>query len=85
MHPFPILLNHGVPVALCSDDPAVFGSMGLSYDFFQVNRYTDEAVVSRLIILQVLVSSDVTGILTLGEIARKSIEVMIFPSMPSTG
>ncbi|EIN07184.1 adenosine deaminase, partial [Punctularia strigosozonata HHB-11173 SS5] len=57
MHPFPTLLNHGVPVALCSDDPAVFGSMGLSYDFFQV-----------------LVSSEVTGILTLGEIARKSIE-----------
>ncbi|THU84805.1 Metallo-dependent hydrolase [Dendrothele bispora CBS 962.96] len=36
MHPLPALLNHGVRVALCSDDPAVFGSMGLTYDFFQV-------------------------------------------------
>ena len=36
MHPLPILLNHGVPVALSSDDPAMFGSMGLSFDFFQV-------------------------------------------------
>lgn len=36
MHPLPILLNNGIPVALCSDDPAVFGNMGLTYDFFQV-------------------------------------------------
>jgi adenosine deaminase CECR1 len=35
-HPLPILINQGVPVALCSDDPAVFGNMGLSFDFFQV-------------------------------------------------
>lgn len=58
MHPFPAMLNHGVPIALCSDDPAVFGNMGLSFDFFQV-----------------LVSSDITGLLTLGELARKSLEV----------
>ena len=38
MHPLPILLNHGVPVALSSDDPAMFGSMGLSFDFFQVSQ-----------------------------------------------
>ena len=36
MHPLPALLNNGVPVALCSDDPAVFGNMGLTFDFFQV-------------------------------------------------
>ena len=36
MHVLPILLNNGVPVALCSDDPAVFGNMGLTFDFFQV-------------------------------------------------
>ncbi|KAF9051221.1 Metallo-dependent hydrolase [Hymenopellis radicata] len=36
MHPLPILLNNGVPVALCSDDPSVFGNMGLTFDFFQV-------------------------------------------------
>ncbi|KZP15049.1 Metallo-dependent hydrolase [Athelia psychrophila] len=35
MHPLPIVLNNGIPVALCSDDPAVFGNMGLSFDFYQ--------------------------------------------------
>ncbi|KAH9948004.1 Metallo-dependent hydrolase [Amylocystis lapponica] len=56
MHPLPVLVNHGVHVALCSDDPAVFGNMGLSYDFFQV-----------------LVASEVTGLVTAGEFARDSI------------
>ena len=36
MHPLPAVINHGVPVTLCSDDPSVFGNMGLSFDFFQV-------------------------------------------------
>lgn len=57
MHPLPILINHGVPVALSSDDPALFQNMGLSFDFFQV-----------------LAASDVTGLLTLGHIARDSIK-----------
>ncbi|TFK42361.1 hypothetical protein BDQ12DRAFT_676083 [Crucibulum laeve] len=57
MHPLPVLLNNGVPVALCSDDPAVFGNMGLTFDFFQV-----------------LVASEVTGLSTLGALARDSIE-----------
>jgi adenosine deaminase len=35
-HPLPVLINNGVQVALCSDDPSIFGNMGLSYDFFQV-------------------------------------------------
>ncbi|KAH7926643.1 Metallo-dependent hydrolase [Leucogyrophana mollusca] len=55
MHPLPILLNNGVPVALSSDDPAVFQNMGLSFDFFQV-----------------LAASEVTGLLTLGHLARDS-------------
>ncbi|KAF8891213.1 hypothetical protein BD779DRAFT_1513860, partial [Infundibulicybe gibba] len=57
MHPLPILMNNGVPVALCSDDPSVFGNMGLTYDFFQV-----------------LVSSELTGLTALGELARDSLE-----------
>ncbi|KII89146.1 hypothetical protein PLICRDRAFT_175374 [Plicaturopsis crispa FD-325 SS-3] len=55
-HPLPAMINNGVPVALCSDDPAIFGSMGLSYDFYQV-----------------LVSSEITGLSTLGEMARDSL------------
>ncbi|KXN92283.1 Adenosine deaminase CECR1-A [Leucoagaricus sp. SymC.cos] len=57
MHPLPIMLNNGIPVALCSDDPSVFGNMGLTYDYFQV-----------------LVASEVTGLSTLGALARDSIE-----------
>ena len=30
------MINQGVPVTLNSDDPSVFGSIGLSHDFFQV-------------------------------------------------
>jgi adenosine deaminase len=58
MHPLPIMLNRGLPVTLNSDDPSVFGSMGLSYDYFQV-----------------LVSSETTGLITLAQIARDSIQV----------
>ena len=36
MHPLPVMINQGVPVTLNSDDPSVFGTTGLSYDFFQV-------------------------------------------------
>lgn len=36
MHPLPVLLNNGLTVALCPDDPSVFGNMGLSFDFYQV-------------------------------------------------
>jgi adenosine deaminase CECR1 len=57
MHPLPILLNQGIPVALCSDDPNQFGSMGLSYDFYQV-----------------IASSEITGLIMLGEMARDSIK-----------
>jgi len=58
MHPLPILLNHGVPVVISSDDPSVFGSMGLSYDYFQV-----------------IVASEATGLIMLGEMARDSLLV----------
>jgi len=57
MHPLPVVLNQGVPVTLNSDDPSVFGAMGLSYDYFQV-----------------LVSSETTGLITLAQMARDSIE-----------
>lgn len=60
-HPLPALMNNGVPVALSSDDPAIFGNMGLTYDYFQV-----------------LVASEVTGLITLGEMAQDSIRVSQF-------
>lgn len=60
-HPLPVLMNNGVPVALSSDDPAIFGNMGLTYDYFQV-----------------LVASEVTGLITLGEMAQDSIRVSQF-------
>ena len=49
MHPLPALLNNGVPVALCSDDPAVFGNMGLTLDFYQVStlRLRGRAYLTR--------------------------------------
>lgn len=50
-HPLPILLNHGVKIALNSDDPGIFGNMGLSYDFFQVFVASE---VSGLITLKAL-------------------------------
>ncbi|KAI0820220.1 Metallo-dependent hydrolase [Trametes gibbosa] len=57
MHPLPILLNQGVPITLNSDDPAAFGNMGLSFDFFQV-----------------LIASEVTGLLTAKALARDSLK-----------
>jgi len=57
MHPLPVLLNNGVPVVLNSDDPSVFGNMGLTFDYFQV-----------------LVASEMSGLRTLGTLARDSIE-----------
>jgi hypothetical protein len=59
-HPLPIVINQGVPVCLNSDDPSVFGSMGLTYDFFQV-----------------FVSSEVSGLLTLEQLARDSLTVRV--------
>ncbi|KAJ6525674.1 adenosine deaminase-like growth [Mycena capillaripes] len=57
MHPLPILMNNGLPVALSSDDPAMFGNMGLSFDFYQV-----------------LVASEVNGLIALRELARDSLK-----------
>ena len=58
MHPITSVLNHGISVCLSSDDPAAFGNLGLSFDFYQV-----------------LVSSEQTGPITLGEIALDSLKV----------
>jgi len=57
MHPLPILLNNGIPVAISSDDPGVFGNAGLSFDMYQV-----------------LVSSELSGLTTLRELARDSLK-----------
>ena len=66
MHPVASLMNHGIPVCLCSDDPAAFGNLGLSFDFYQV-----------------LVSSEQTGLITLGEIALDSLKVALFSPISS--
>lgn len=82
MHPLPIVINNGIPVALCSDDPAVFGNMGLSFDFFQVCFYQQEKRQQNesgtQLRPQVLVASEVTGLIQLGEMARDSIQVGAF-------
>jgi hypothetical protein len=76
MHPLPILLNNGIPVTLCSDDPAVFGNMGLTFDYFQVFLASLWILSSLLtIVSQVLVSSEITGLITLRDMARNSLKV----------
>ncbi|KAJ6488033.1 hypothetical protein C8R45DRAFT_1144863 [Mycena sanguinolenta] len=60
MHPLPILLNNGVPVSISSDDPGIFGNVGLSFDMYQV-----------------LASSEITGLITLRELARDSLKYSI--------
>jgi len=58
MHPIGTLLNHGVPVTINSDDPAIWQSTGISHDYYQV-----------------MISSEVSGLMTLYEIAKRSLEV----------
>jgi len=36
MYPITVIINHGVPIFLAFGDPAMFGSMGLSFEFDQV-------------------------------------------------
>jgi len=48
MHPLPIMMNNGVPISLNSDDPSVFGNMGLTYDFFQVRSFPASMVLSTV-------------------------------------
>ncbi|KAJ3548159.1 hypothetical protein NM688_g5331 [Phlebia brevispora] len=77
MHPLPAMMNHGVPVTLCSDDPAVFGNMGLSFDFFQVcwRNHDFDSLAAHFHdypTLKVVVASEVTGLITIGELARGS-------------
>jgi adenosine deaminase CECR1 len=70
-------MNQGIPVVLSSDDPAMFNSMGLSFDFFQVTSSPWLSVydTEHLSCFQVLAASEVTGLLTLGQMARDSITV----------
>ena len=44
MHPLPIMLNYGLPVVLCSDDPGTFGHMGLTFDYYQVSHLLLERI-----------------------------------------
>ena len=76
MHPLPILMNQGVHVALSSDDPAIFGNMGLSFDYYQVCLlFSASDLGDGDPVAQVLVASEVSGLTTMGEVARESIRV----------
>jgi len=63
------------PVVLSSDDPAMFKSMGLSFDFFQVTSSLGYpfTILSTYLVFRYLQQSEVTGLLTLGQMARDSI------------
>lgn len=63
-----------------SDDPAVFGDLGLSYHYFQMwsiqtLRLGEPFVHGLYTLLEVLVSSEVNGLRTLGLLARESLVV----------
>ncbi|CAO1626557.1 unnamed protein product [Sympodiomycopsis kandeliae] len=47
-HPLPILLNHGLHVALSNDDACQFGNPGLSYDFYQVFTASKASTIASL-------------------------------------
>ena len=70
------MVNNGVPVALCSDDPAIFGNMGLTYDFFQVSQSWQYFYQpSPKAISKVLVGSEINGLMTMKALARQGLEV----------
>lgn len=55
-------MNQGIPVVMSSDDPAMFNSIRLSFDFFQVtySPWFPVFLTMRSSSLQVLAASEVT-------------------------
>ncbi|KAL5632815.1 hypothetical protein ACGC1H_005684 [Rhizoctonia solani] len=72
MHPLPVLLNNGVSVALSSDNPSVFGNMGLSFDFFQVIMASE---ITNLLSLKQLARQSLEHSLLDLESKRRAIEL----------
>ncbi|TIB38318.1 hypothetical protein E3P86_01692 [Wallemia ichthyophaga] len=50
-HPIACLINHGVPVTLSSDDPAIFQNAILSYDFYMLINHSNKTNLGTLKVL----------------------------------
>ncbi|TIC55228.1 t-complex protein 1 delta subunit (tcp-1-delta) [Wallemia mellicola] len=50
-HPVAALINHGVPVSLSSDDPAIFQNPILSYDFYTLLNHSTKTNLATLKVL----------------------------------
>ncbi|ELU42785.1 adenosine deaminase [Rhizoctonia solani AG-1 IA] len=77
-HPLTTLLNYGVPVVLCPDNPASYGYAGLSFDFFQVD-FCHYTIVSKQLLrksIQAMVCSTSSNLLSLKQLAKQSIQEM---------
>lgn len=73
------MLNYGVHCALSCDDPQIFGNLGLTCESASLHVCMSLHSLSRSSpkddFFQVLVGSEKTGLISLGVLAKLSIEV----------